>query len=599
MTFVGYERLLDDPVFTELQADEAWPQATTIDRETGEPALVREKADPHVATCFAVSNARTVGHGLLRVTPAVFLPLADSQEVPCGRRYDYELLLHGSYFVDAGRRGLREHPWNDALKQRGAWPLVLPALRDTVAEVALPDDEVRALTAVLARVLRPHISHVCRDGQWLLRLESTTARWTLAPTDPSYELPAPPSAAPLLPLELFPALLSTVNDRVITFAGAPLLSAEDSVGWVTGDGIWLDEIGKLDVRRAFGARENLEYLTAFLKAEALRAQPVWHRAARTVVDWLRAAIRDVGLSSLRPFDSQLQALISVVPVGLIIRTRPVGSDRRPALDRLLQLLVGVSRERLIVPAEWLPDHADLGRLQISDTTQALQLLAQDESPISQTRDVRSDLALDLVRLTDGTLEVKRSALGQYALFRAYSYRANKEVLESWQELEALRSKGRLHAGAEELARVLQGALADASVFRLIDSPLSKAAETLFGQESLPKCTAERCLTILDGRPALAGPEARQSLLKEIVHLHVAVGRRAALRYSAARSHRGLRRFSNAAPRHARWSRSERVVQAGGGRPRAVRRVVANTSRAAHERVDTERGLRPPCAARRP
>jgi hypothetical protein len=35
---------------------------------------------------------------------------------------------------------------------------------------------------------------------------------------------------------------------------------------------------------------------------------------------------------------------------------------------------------------------------------------------------------------------------------------------------------------------------------------------------------------LDGRPALAGPEARQSLLKEIVHLHVAVGRRAALRY---------------------------------------------------------------------
>lgn len=93
--------LLDEPRFAAMQAEEGWPQVATID-ETRGPVLVPEKkGSPHAAAVFSAYETTGSAAATLRVVPAVFLPLAEIDwEQRCEGRLNYELLLHGNYFVD-------------------------------------------------------------------------------------------------------------------------------------------------------------------------------------------------------------------------------------------------------------------------------------------------------------------------------------------------------------------------------------------------------------------------------------------------------------------------------------------------------------------
>jgi hypothetical protein len=191
--FAGLEWLAGDPEFADLKASPNWPKIASEYSATGH---FSDKADPHSAVCFISQPAH--GSGTLTVRWSVFLPLSEMrEEIPCKGRFDYTLLLHGYYFVDAGRAlidfGSRElasrieagpsirHMWNNMLKRRGMLPLLLPALHSFKEKASLHYEDVYILTRSImgSAVFRDGRDHICRDYQWVYRIIGQDGEWCL------------------------------------------------------------------------------------------------------------------------------------------------------------------------------------------------------------------------------------------------------------------------------------------------------------------------------------------------------------------------------------------------------------------------------------
>src|SRR5262249_26420090 len=146
----------------------------------------------------------------LRLVRSVFLPVEDVEDVVCEGDLDFLLVLHGYFFVDAGRRridlsdshagGRAENrlpvaqQWNDALVRKGVYRLILPALA-RFAESAGPSAKMlEHLTSAIARsaLFQKHAGLICEDEQWLLRVRTPNDSWHLRPANEAfYEIPAP------------------------------------------------------------------------------------------------------------------------------------------------------------------------------------------------------------------------------------------------------------------------------------------------------------------------------------------------------------------------------------------------------------------------
>lgn len=120
---------------------------------TGRSEDKLEKADPHGAAIFTKTGG---DKGALRIRTAVFLPLAkgESEYIPISGKACFELILHGQFFLDAGRRelyhndgqqGSLQEDWNDLLMRDGVRPLVCRALDEFVRTCRLSEVETRTL----------------------------------------------------------------------------------------------------------------------------------------------------------------------------------------------------------------------------------------------------------------------------------------------------------------------------------------------------------------------------------------------------------------------------------------------------------------------
>jgi hypothetical protein len=136
--------------------------------------------------------------------------LADRGTAPDLRRADTEhvrehrVVLHGQFFVDAGRRGIADYErlhapredlprhasqqlvlqhWNQALAQEVVLPEFLPALDAYARANGLRDEELTALTGAIVKV-RPEgesgatgffnsfAAHICRQAAWVRSLST-------------------------------------------------------------------------------------------------------------------------------------------------------------------------------------------------------------------------------------------------------------------------------------------------------------------------------------------------------------------------------------------------------------------------------------------
>lgn len=559
-TFIGHETLLDDPEFSAIQMDDAWPQTPTIDA-TG-ARFVRDKAAPHAAAVFLMSKANTRA-GELRVSPAVFLALSEKGKAyDCDGGYDFELLLHGNYFIDAGRRRLADSvdelrtKWNAQLRTKGALRLVLSALRDLVSEVALDEGEATGLTKALERATSDDIGEVCHEAQWLFRVTASRRGWELLADGDYFDIPTPPANFRALPFEVFPRLERIAANQTVTWADRPRLSARTSRPWLLDDSQWFGEILAVNVKATFVSQQSLAYFIAFLELERDRSPKRWERSTRPVLAAIRNALAEVGLASLYTNHDQLRSLTNLLSADSFVAVPTAGADKQRQLDRLIEKLADVLTSQLVLPAALLSGGPS-GKLSLADTCLLLKSLAgvsattrqptkpatadktTDARTASETREARSDLALLFLSLTAAaSRDQKRAACGEWAVFRAFSYRNQAEESVTWNALHELSERHRLFGASGGSPEALQEALRDDTIYRLVESGSLRASDVLLGAPA-GTCTPAACLSVLNEKPALASADHRVALLRAVRETHNDDAQRRALRYLLHGHHEDL------------------------------------------------------------
>jgi len=212
LTFAGIEKLFSESVLSDLKRTPDWP-TTPVPTDSGFEDMP-EQVEPHSAACFSCMPAR--GQiGKLTVSWAVFLPLdqmnALNRSIPCHGTYDYNLTLHGMFFLDPGRNkieidlSIQNHLpgdarllrllWNSRIAQEGTLKLVLPALDRFVHALKLTNNRVEPLTEALKKsnLYSEFRKQICRDFQWVYCLTESAGQWRLLEEEkPVFEIPSPP-----------------------------------------------------------------------------------------------------------------------------------------------------------------------------------------------------------------------------------------------------------------------------------------------------------------------------------------------------------------------------------------------------------------------
>ena len=200
LTFAG-RRIQDsdaDGWFAKTKAREEWPR-TRYRNELGHEQ-VEDKTEAEAAVLF-ISGPASVTRS--RLQWAVHLPVEDGNEdfeieVDRSER-SHSLILHGQFFLDAGRKKIHElehlheevpdlpvdtpidesrlrRAWNQRLAQDLLLPMVLPTLDDHVGHHDLSDAECFELAGAMSKSgwFKSFRQHVCRDGDWLRTLQPAT-----------------------------------------------------------------------------------------------------------------------------------------------------------------------------------------------------------------------------------------------------------------------------------------------------------------------------------------------------------------------------------------------------------------------------------------
>lgn len=392
--------------FTTLRNAQSWP-ASIVDAGTGTRETVPDKAVAEAAVMFAHAEGRG---GRLDLQWAVFLP-ADEQrfkylaDIPNSSR-EYRVVLHGQFFVDAGRRGIADmetldqpcgeinpgaaqhdvlRQWNQSLAQETVLPELLPALERYVTSARLKDDETAALTDALAHCAATGDSgsrveffnafrrYVCARFAWIRRLTPGGSTWTLVEPalSPVLPLPTPPVRDPKQPWRALPGL-QRIEHCAFTDANAPRLS--------NGVAIWeaerliaaLEGIGAQTLR----SEGDLEYLVRFLEMEAPRY--VQNAQVQGVlVSLLRKALQDVGLSEVRRHRSIFKRLAGALAPDRLLPLGPQHRQARSLLtEEVFSSLLAVQTHALPLPADLAPDGASgTGHMRQEDLGLWLQALA--------------------------------------------------------------------------------------------------------------------------------------------------------------------------------------------------------------------------------
>ncbi|AMG00280.1 hypothetical protein AL538_21555 [Vibrio harveyi] len=203
LDYAGCERVIFDERLNQLKDENmGWPKSYQFDKKANLPVEALDKAEQHASVTF--SRFKTKGQAYLKANWAVFLPLSQTKElvaVPIEGEYDYNLYLHGYFFVDAGRKGLHGHDnlgfstslehvkndekklrevWNIILASEGTFNLVLPALNEFCQKLRLPHQIKTVLTKALYDLLiERYRKEVSKSANWIINIDDKGAAWSL------------------------------------------------------------------------------------------------------------------------------------------------------------------------------------------------------------------------------------------------------------------------------------------------------------------------------------------------------------------------------------------------------------------------------------
>lgn len=526
LDFTGRERLLNDSRFSELsEADPRWPTCITING-LGKTEVAREKAMPHAAvTISRTPAAKTKAN--LTIRRAVFLPLLSelgSPEIPSSA--DYQLLLHGCYFLDSGRRDIYtnnggdpglEGTWNTLLETLGTLPLVIPTLSDFVEKFEVPVDETRRITAALrsSAFIEDRLRHVCRDEYWICRVSRHHLEWVRASSAETFRtLPSPPKDKADLPFEVIPDLEALARDSIVSYGDWPRISNQVPLPW-SSDPRWPSA---LTVESIFGSRERLTWFTALLRQERpAMSDGHW----RNVLGVALAAVKLLGWAHLRSMRDEIGAFVEVLPAALRL-VLPASIVGLQGGETAAHVVASSAFDVLLLPEDLVPDQLvrnETQHLSVASLRMCVQALARLREDVSRSKVPNrtiSEFALHLVQRASAAIEAKRAACKRSAVFRTRGYATDEETLRSWDDLSELLDSGWLFWGHYNFAGALQKAVVGHEVVVVMADDHARAAELLFGDSAARPCDAAACVRLLLDMPLLSAEELRVDLLKRLL-----------------------------------------------------------------------------------
>jgi hypothetical protein len=529
--FCGAERLASDPVLTRLKESDLWPLSSGTDQETGEYKSDRDKAEQHCAAYFLRYPAEG-DQGRLDIRQAVFLPVGEPiDSLPIDGGWFYQLVLHGYFFVDAGRsqlEGLDYLPndetrpdgaplrkmWNSRLARQGTFRLVLPALKDFVSQTHSSDSEIGALTSCLAKTgfFRSYKEDICAAAQWVRCFNGTGPQWQLVDAqDPLYEIPEPDDWS--LVGDALPAVALIAERNRITTAGSPRLTCQRAARWTEP---MLIQALDIPVQAVLGHRERLSYLNDWLQLCYSPVTPLPGVVTR-LCDVVREGFLSVELSQLRKHDREIGRLLTLIPE----QRKLVFNNRSTIWDAVLSDLLNLELGVLLVPGglesqQRADDGAEQLTTEISadDAVRVLQVLAKPRPELENEKglsDVCSRIALKVIRATAIDRPQTLARCGDLPLFRGQG----EATLLSWNTLRGIHERGTLFqiAPGKEY-QFLRQALPEERV-ALLDRD---TAQALVGESGLTSCDAQACLRVLLLKPRLSAASDRIDLLSLVQSL---------------------------------------------------------------------------------
>ncbi len=371
--------------FGALRAAKSWPTSMVI-TESGTREPRSDKAVAEAAVMFAHADKRA---GRLDLQWAVFLPAEEQRFsyeawIP-GSSREYRIVLHGQFFVDAGRRGiadmdalsmpcegLPESPsqhvvlrqWNQALAQQAVLPEVLPSLSAYVKSAGLKDDDTAALTRAIAQCAAAGDAgsrvaffstfqrFICQRFSWIRRLSRVGGTWALVEPaiEPILTLPAPPLRDPERPWRALPGLTS-LNGYAFADQGAPSL-AVGHAAWEVG--LLLQALKGIDPQ-ILKSETDLDYLANFLEMEATRYVRT-DDIQDALVGFLRTCLQAVRLVDVRQHRKIFKRIVQLLSPDRIFAFGPQDHAAKGALpESLYRTLLNASTRALPVPGDLGPD----------------------------------------------------------------------------------------------------------------------------------------------------------------------------------------------------------------------------------------------------
>ena len=537
LDFVGCQKLAMIERLAQLSSNDAWPMMYLRDEEGLAAIQSKEKASPQGAVMF-YRRPSDQGASILTLDWAVFLPVSDRQREQIalkrsdgqpGATNDFHLVLHGYFFLDAGRQSIEAitdpSPGGipkDEIEVRRSWnttvrdELVLPTIPAVVAMAAqtlnLSYAELEAICDAVrnSSVWARHAEAITSQERFVCELKSTGPEWRLVTSDSKLRtLPRPPADERDRPWRVLPSLTQIQNDRsdvVFVVHDAPHLTTPNSLtDWSH------QEVAELIAKASitvFSRRAHAAYLAAFLDTiPGLERAPA---VGVALFELLRKALLTEG------GPSQLTAMGQLIPplLARISQERLIFLPSRASAPEVLVQLTAAVPSLLILPSILEPP--DYARTEL-DAATAIELLAALHSLIETATDsvvdAASRAATEILSRTGRHVIalINDQRFWPLRVFRVRSWKAERFISVSYKELISANQDHRLFLSspAETLPRLLQQALIDREILS-IDREISLSINI-----TCDAISAGSCLQAVYLANTLAAPEARARLLKQI------------------------------------------------------------------------------------
>ena len=468
--------------FSRFQKLDVWPKTGRLNSDgIREPVPDKSEAEGAVL----VSSAPADGdRAKLVIDWAVFLPMEEglSYEYLLDKSLQqYRIVLHGQFFVDAGRRGIAgfghlatkfHEPtpnlddaelhtgWNQSVAQLVVLPQFLPTLAQFANDLNDYEKEELARAILNARTKSDTLSigkgfwesfrgFICHEQAWVRLITPRGLKWThvkISQDSRLLLLPPPPRSDLEQPWKVLPKLKKLVDEGCLLIdEGAPSLMRTHS-NWDVKT--LLEVLSDIDLDQAC-TKAGMSYLTSFLSLEERRYVNE-SAVQRKLTLLLRTMLRHEPIQVFRSLRSTFQELVSLVHPDYRFA---VGTKKTESItgldDNTLTLLMSADVDKVLLPMDLDPEKNDASK-GIPDEKEIRSLLKTIDREMSQLTNLnggtRPQQAENLLRAAQSVLALlsdKKDERGQAVrvnrslrILTATSARTHQSMAVTFDELQS-------------------------------------------------------------------------------------------------------------------------------------------------------------------